>query len=290
MDKPLVSIIVPCYNHGKYIEECLDSLFNQTYRYFEIIVIDDGSTDNSVKVLRELQKKAKFILVEQNNRGLSATLNRGLLEYVRGEYVTFCASDDFWDSRKLELQVNFMENNKDFFMCYGKTKYVDLNSEVINIRKLSDNLLRGGYIFEDLFLFKFHPPVNYLYRTRIFEEIGYFNPSIYAEDYHMNLKIASRYPIGFIDEYLGYYRVDNRVEKVPRFLKVSESHLQTIEEYKEHPLYTKAKLIVYLRISFVFSVYKNEKRNALTYLFKAIPIFYHPRFLYTCIRLLFVWK
>ena len=94
---PLVSIIVPCYNHEKYITECIGSIMNQTFRNFELTVIDDGSKDQSFEVLKSLQKKYEFNLIHQENRGISATLNRGIKEFSRGKYISFCASDDFWD-------------------------------------------------------------------------------------------------------------------------------------------------------------------------------------------------
>src|SRR5690606_22095095 len=118
---------------------------------------------------------------------------------------SFCASDDFWASEKLDKQVSFMEKNPDFPMCYGNTHYVDNNSNPVN--RTNDNL-KGGWLFEDIFTFKIHPPVNYMYRTKIFNEVGYYNESMYAEDYYMNLKISSRFPIGYLNEYISYYRID----------------------------------------------------------------------------------
>jgi alpha-1,3-rhamnosyltransferase len=290
MNSLLVTVIVPCYNHEKYVSECILSIVNQSYKNFELIVIDDGSTDSSVIVLEKLKEKYGFTLIAQQNSGLSATLNRGIQNYAKGEYITFCASDDYWALDKLELQVAFMESNPSCYMCYGKTKYIDLFSNVMNYSKFTDKRLRGGDIFEDLFLFKFHPPVNYLFRKTVFELVGFYNPEIYAEDYFMNLKISSISKIGFIDEYLTFYRIDNRESKISRFLKVSESHLKTIETYKDNPLYKKAKLVVYLRLFFFFSKFKKEKKLALMYLVKSSPLFYYPRFVYSCFKLLFSWK
>ena len=118
---PLVSIIVPSYNHARYVTQCIDSIMQQTYKNFELIVIDDGSKDNSKEVLTTLQAKYKFTLVFQDNHGVAYTLNRGIKEFAKGKYLTFCASDDYWTLDKLQKQVQFMENNQFYPMCYGKT-------------------------------------------------------------------------------------------------------------------------------------------------------------------------
>lgn len=289
-DLPLVSVVVPCYNHEKYISECIRSIMNQTYRNFELIVIDDGSIDNSFKELMKLKAEYNFTLVSQENRGLPATFNRGLKEFVKGEYFTFCASDDFWCLDKLENQVNFMLAHPEIPMCYGKTHYVNENSEVIEKYDKQNNYLRGGELFEDIFLFKIHPPVNYLIKTKIFDEIGYYDENIFAEDYYMNLKIAHTHAIGFVDQYLGFYRVDSSIGKVIRFDKVSDSHLMSIEDYKTHPLYNKAKLLVSLRKFNLFSGYKEHKKIALKNSIKSISLFYKKQFIISLAKLLFLWR
>lgn len=290
MINPIVSVIVPCYNHINYVKECIESILNQTYKNIELIVIDDGSKDQSVGKLLEIQRQHNFILIQQENRGLAATLNRGISEFASGKYLTLCASDDFWCIDKIEKQVAFMEKYNDVAMCYGRTYYVDEESNKINLQKRSDNKLRGGHIFEDIFLFKFHPPVNYLFKKSLFAEIGLYDESIYAEDYYMNLKIARKYKIGFLDDYLGYYRVDSNSEKIIRFEKVSNSHLQSILEYKDHHLFKEAVLTVFLRKFFVFSEFKNHKLLAISNMFKCGKLFYHKRFLLSCFRLVFSWK
>ncbi len=112
ISQPLVSIIVPSYNHARYINQCIESIYQQTYQYFELIVIDDGSKDNSKEVLIDLHNKYEFTLVFQENQGVAYTLNRGIKEFAIGKYITFCASDDYWVIDKLEKQVVFMENNQ----------------------------------------------------------------------------------------------------------------------------------------------------------------------------------
>lgn len=286
----LVSIIIPSYNHEKYITECIESIISQTYKNFELIVIDDGSKDNSREILEALKTKYNFTLVFQENQGIAFTLNRGIKEFSHGEYLTFCASDDFWLLDKLEKQVRFMENNRYYPMCYGKTFHVDESSNILKVFDKENNSLKGGWIFEDIFLFRFYPPVNYLFRKNIFVELGYYDEDVFAEDYYMNLKISSKYPIGFIDDYLGFYRYDSNPAKISRFEIVSDSHLMAIENFKSHRLYKRAKRYVYLRKFDTFSKFTVHKKKALKNLFKSLPLCYDKQFLKAIIKLIIYWK
>jgi alpha-1,3-rhamnosyltransferase len=275
---PLVSVIVPSYNHEKYITECIESIVNQTYSNFEIIVIDDGSMDNSVNILNNLQSKYKFKLLLQENQGISRTLNRGIFESSNAKFITFCSSDDYWIPQKLEKQVLFMERNKFYPMCYGKMYRVTEESEIISVSNKTQNMYKGGFIFDDIFQFKFHPPVTYLFRKEIFEELGDYKEKVIAEDFYMNLKIAVKYPIGFIDEYLAYYRQTNMSAKILQFEKISTSHLFTIEDYKWHTSYKKSKRIVILRKFENFAPHIRYKGKAFIYLIKSLPFLYYKRF------------
>ena len=289
-DKPLVSIVVPSYNHERFITECIESIVNQTYKNIELTVIDDGSKDNSLRILKELQAKYEFNLVFQENHGIAYTLNRGLKEYSHGKYFACCASDDYWALDKIEKQVNFMESNYFYPMCYGKTFYVDEDSNILANMDFNNRILKGGWLFEDILLFRIHPPVNYMFRTSIFSEIGYYKENILAEDYYMNLKISNKYAIGFLNEYLGYYRFTNIPLKIKRMELVSNSHLMSIELYKDNHLYKKAKTIVYVLNFCNYSGKTKNKVKAITYLFKSITLFYHKFFIISCIKLVLKWE
>ncbi len=287
---PLVSVIVPSYNHEKYITQCIKSIINQTYKNFELIVIDDGSKDKTREILENLREKYKFTLVFQDNHGIANVLNRGIREFSNGGYISFCASDDYWLCDKLEKQVQFMERNLFYPMCFGKTYYIDESSHILEYQDVNNRVLKGGWLFEDIFLFKIHPPVNYMFRKDIFNEIGLYDENILAEDYFMNLQISSKYCIGFIDDYLSYYRHTNINSKVINCERVNNSHLKAIESFRHHRLYKKAKLMVNLRKYAGFSEFTEYKINALKYLFKSLPIFYNKIYLVATFKLFFSWK
>lgn len=286
----LVSVIVPSFNHEKYITQCIESIINQTYKNLELIVIDDGSRDNSRKILENLQLKYNFKLVFQENRGISYTLNRSIKEFSSGEFIAFCASDDYWVLNKLEKQVAFMEKNRFYPMCYGRTYYVNEESNILPKVPVKNTNFRAGCLFEEIFLFKLDLPVNYLFRKSIFDEIGYYDERMSAEDYYMDLKISSKYSIGFVDEYISYYRLNDTTFKNIRFDQISDSHLMTIEHFKEHHKYKEAKRMVYLRKFETFSGITKLKVKAITNLPKALPLFYKKRFIRACIKIILFWK
>lgn len=237
---PLVSIVVPSYNHAAYIEECIESIVHQDYSNFELIVIDDGSQDESPGILKRLQDKYGFILELNKNQGLSKTLNRGFRDLAKGKYFTFCASDDKWFQGKLRKQVNFLEKNLECAMVYGRAWYFDEDGMALENLNKENKTYKGGYIFNELILQRFHPPVNYMLRANVVRSLGYYREHIWAEDFDMNLRIAEKYSIGFLDEYLSYYRVNNRIPSKVLNFKSVYSHRDSIDLFKHRPEYSEA--------------------------------------------------
>lgn len=124
MEKDLISIIIPVYNVESYLERCINSILNQTYKKFEAIFINDGSTDNSLDILKKYQEKDKrIIIINKDNAGTGAARNDGLNK-ARGEFISFLDSDDWYDEEYLEeLYKNLKDSNSDIAMCNLKVVY-----------------------------------------------------------------------------------------------------------------------------------------------------------------------
>ena len=122
----LISVIIPVYNVEKYIRECLDSIVNQTYKNLQIILVDDGSTDNSGKICDEFAKKdSRITVVHQENQGAGAAKNTGL-ELIEGEYFSIIDSDDYIDLSMYEKMVSLMKQYDSVFVqCLFKQVYVN---------------------------------------------------------------------------------------------------------------------------------------------------------------------
>ena len=132
MESPLVSIILPLYNSQKYLSETIESIINQSYTNWELIITDDCSVDKSYDIAKSYSLIEKRILIYKldKNRGAGIARNNSII-YSKGRFIAFCDSDDQWKSTKLETQVNFMIKNKYSFTCSGfdiinkDGKYID---------------------------------------------------------------------------------------------------------------------------------------------------------------------
>ena len=134
----LVSIITPLYNCEKYISQTINSVLNQTYKDFELIIVDDGSIDKSCNIVKEYEKKDKrirFFRLEGNSG--AAYVRNYALKQAKGRYIAYLDSDDLWDEKKLEIQINFMKENNYAFTC---TDYMRVGV-VIDRSIVNDKLL-----------------------------------------------------------------------------------------------------------------------------------------------------
>lgn len=293
LNMPLVSVIVPSYNHEKFITECVESIMQQTYKNFELTVIDDGSKDGTRDILKQLQDKYGFNLILQENIGLTSTLNKGIQNWGTGKYISFCASDDYWALDKLEKQVAVMEQNPEFAVCFGKVYMIDLEGNILPyLTETANKQLKGGYIFKEIILQEFHPPVNSLFRRSIFDEVGYFKAT-WAEDFYMDLKISEKYPFGFIDDYLNYYRRSPETHNVKAKMtnqKIIYSHLDSINEYKHSIYYKKAIKLWYLRCFYWYLPYKSTKKLAFKGMVRNLDQLTSFTFLKAIFKFIVLWN
>ena len=290
-DNILVSIVVPSYNHSQYLEECINSIFNQSYKNFELFVIDDASTDNSVEIIKKLKRTYDFKLIEkQINKGVSHSLNLGFRDLAKGDYLTSCASDDYWHKDKLKEQVKFLMSNHEFSMVFCKTFAVDNSGKILE--KITNKInfgLKGGNIFKDIILQRFHPPVGYMFNSKIFKKVGYYDQNIWAEDFDMNLKISENHNIGFINKFLCYYRINKNSEKNLSF-KTIFSHKTSIEKYRYSEYYKQAIKNWYYKCFLWYSPYKSGKKIAFFGMIKNLDRFFTKEFIIFFSVLLRKWK
>ena len=227
---PLISVIVPAYNVEKYIKTCLDSLINQTYSNFEIIVINDGSTDQTEKILNEYESNPKIRIFSQKNGGLSAARNQGL-NLANGELVCFIDSDDSVKSDYLEkLAAPFFEDsNIDITVCGYQEKFE--NSEINHV--LKSQKITGAQATKDLLIKQQDFNIlawNKLYRKKLFS------------NNHIE------YPAGQIHEdNLTTYKLFSHAQKVFYISDVLYIYQRTHSEITKN-LYSKEKTLKRLQV------------------------------------------
>jgi GT2 family glycosyltransferase len=191
---PIVSVIIPTYNRAWILREAIDSVLTQEFEDFELIVVDDGSTDNTREILETYGHD--IIVLRQSNKGVSAARNRGICE-AAGQLVSFLDSDDLWLPRKLSLQMDFFYLNPGALICQTEEIWVR-NGVRMNPGKRHQKF--SGMIFERSLGLCLVSPSAVMIRKTLFDIVGLFDESLAAcEDYDFWLRISSTYPVHLID-------------------------------------------------------------------------------------------
>jgi glycosyltransferase involved in cell wall biosynthesis len=202
------SVIIPTYNRAEVLPSAIESLLTQTYKDFEIIIVDDGSTDNTRKVLESYLAKPNIRYVYQENQKQAAARNNGIC-HSRSEYLAFLDSDDLWYPEKLDLQVKALDEHPDVGMVYSnQMMFVDDMDE--GWVRYARGILKSGDIFKDLLQRKFYCSLQtVLVRRTVFDEVGLMDESLKnsLEDWELTLRIARKYRILAIDKPLVRRRV-----------------------------------------------------------------------------------
>ena len=194
-----VSVIIPTYNRRAFVLEAIQSVLIQTYRSFELIVVDDGSEDNTRAALRPMALAGRVTYLHQANRGVSAARNAGLAR-AGGSLIAFLDSDDLWQPQKLARQVAFMDAHPDAMICYTDEIWIRNGRRVNPMKKHAKH---GGWVFEPSLALCIISPSSVLIRRELFDDVGTFDEGLpVCEDYDLWVRIAARYPVHWIPEKL----------------------------------------------------------------------------------------
>lgn len=199
-----MSVVIPCYNHGNYLPDAVDSVLRQSHMNVEVIVVDDGSADHTKEVV--LQRYAgneavKYIF--QRNQGLSAARNTGIL-HSHGNFIVFLDADDWLTEEALRTNLSYLENDPKLAFVSGG--HIKINSSTAYKEEVNavvegscyHALLRGNYI-------GMHATV--MYRKWVFDEFRYDTTLKASEDYDMYLRVARKYPVQHHTHTIAYYRL-----------------------------------------------------------------------------------
>ncbi len=270
-----VSVISPTYNHEKYIAECIESVISQTFRNWEMILIDDGSNDRTAEIAQKyVERDSRICLIKQENIGifrLAETYNKAL-SLSNGEYIAILEGDDYWEPEKLAIQVESMNNNPNAVLCWGKSysrvgnnsqKYDIQPTNYFNNRKYYDNE-PVGTVFNAL-LNDFITPLTYLIRQSALMKIGGFYQLLPfpAIDLNTVLKLSLVGRFIFIDKILGTWRIfPNQTTKTKSFEILEGSHKIVFEHYSSLNEQQKQLLVFNERI--INQNYQHRKVITLT--------------------------
>lgn len=205
MNNDIVSIVVASYNMGDYIGLTIESILKQTYQSFELIIIDDGSTDNTPDQVAQFLHESNIKYIKQENQGQPKAKNRGIRE-ASGKYIAFCDADDIWTPDKLELQLQCFANNTDIGVVYSEVSYIDGEGSPITKEKPYER--HQGVITEQLILKNFIPFGTAMVKKECFDTLGLFDENLpMGIDWDLWLRFSLKYKFYYLEKQTYIYRI-----------------------------------------------------------------------------------
>jgi glycosyltransferase involved in cell wall biosynthesis len=276
---PKVSVILPCYNGAQWIDAAVRSVLCQTYKDLELIVVDDGSTDNSKDIVLSHSQDDRLRYIHQRNRGFSAANNTGLKE-SEGEFIGFIGQDDLWMPNKLRCQVEYLERHKRVDLVHSDLYHIDSSGRTIKRRnpripRFSSN---SEYV-KELFLRNFLCFQTVLVRRECFNEVGSFDERmIVCSDHDLWLRMAGKFKMAYIKKPLVKKRYHpKQLMKVRKEAAIKDEFLLTKKAVAQYPFlerYIKRKMAELYYVWGVALLEKGNKKSAREKFLQAIK--YHP--------------
>lgn len=214
IEHPLVTIIAVCYNHARFITECLDSIRNQAYPHVQLIIMDDSSQDDSVKIIRDWVQRYGIecnVIAHQKNQGLCRTLNEAL-ELALGKYISLIATDDSWLPDKLSRQVAIMEAlPSDVGIVYSDAYQMDEHGQRLSKMFIAAHrqfeTMPEGNLRESLIEGNFIPAMATLIRRDVYDRVGYYDERLAFEDWDFWLRVTCHFRFTYCPHPSANYRI-----------------------------------------------------------------------------------
>ena len=205
MAKPRVSVVIPTYNRQNLVVEAIESVLGQTFRDFEIIVVDDGSTDETAAKIQPYL--ARLIYTVQKNQGVAVARNTGI-RLAQGEWICFLDSDDLWQPGKLAAQISFADTHPEYGLLASELQGFDANGKAGGSSKSAMYRIRNGLVVEDLLFGNWIQTSTVMLRRDCLDQVGWFDEDVgqFGEDWLLWMRVASKFPIYFMPEPLVSYR------------------------------------------------------------------------------------
>ena len=248
----MFSIIIPLYNKSPYIEKALHSVISQTFQNFEVIIVDDGSTDGSAQRVDELFRTQgllsdKYKLIRQLNQGVSTARNNGV-KLAHYNYLAFLDADDWWSPEYLENMKQLIENYPQsgiYASSYYKVKYGKTTpAKIVVDDGFQDGLINYFQVYAKTLWMPLWTGATIIKKS-LFEELNGFKPQLkLGEDFDLWVRVAAKYPVAFINKPLAFYNQDVEVDTRAVGVKLYEPH--------EHMLFSSYNENLQLNQDFIF--------------------------------------
>jgi glycosyltransferase involved in cell wall biosynthesis len=247
-----ISIIIPSYNPVEFIEETIQSVLNQNYSNFECVVIDGGSNDGTLDILKRYEGRIRWISAK--DEGQSDAINKGL-RLASGDILAYICADDIYEAGCFQKVADFFGKNPHVMWAYGKCKVINEDGSEIHRPIISYfDSWRRRYSYNRLLMIDFIPQPAVFWRKELIHKIGLFDINEHlAMDYEYWLRAGARYDPGFIDDYLASFRVHPRSKSSMNRLRQAKQALYIATRYANSP---KRRFLVVLQcvahLSFIF--------------------------------------
>lgn len=263
MNSPLVSIILPVFNGQKTLNRAIDSVLNQTHQNFELIIIDDASTDHSRDIINFYLFDPRIkLIVNEKNLHIVRSLNRGLDE-ASGDFIARIDADDYWVKEKLKLQLTLFEKQADIYLC-GTSAYL-ISDQGKMLRKKYFNQGEKRTQEEIKRLIPRRNPFchsSVMFRSSLLTEIGVYNPKYkHCEDYEFWIRVIEKYPSIILKEKLVFYQISKSMISKTHFIEqlfflivVRFKAIKTFKRYAYLPIWF-FDLIVYYPLRIIKRVF-----------------------------------
>ncbi len=282
----MISVVVPTYNQAHFLPDCINSVFRQTYDDYEIIVVDDGSTDNTREEMKPYSGRARYIY--KANGGVASARNVGIHE-ANGDYIAFLDSDDLWHPEKLKSTAAFIDTLPHCGLFHSNTNLIRENGSMISMLKRRD---LGRAAYHELLMGYSLVNSSITVKKECFTQCGVFYEQFKAkagaEDWDMWIRICRKFPSKLINEALVYYRIHQGNYSKNEFLNLNEDILsvlhRAIERDRRLPAVVKQKAFsnaYYLRgRKYLRATLRVEARKELRKCLRINPFHLHAYLLY----------
>ncbi|WP_148863381.1 glycosyltransferase [Marinobacter fonticola] len=269
---PLVSIIIPCYNHESYVQDCVYSVINQDYKHIELIIIDDGSKDKTADKIRELisecdNRFTRFEFRSRPNKGLCATLNEAI-DWCEGEYFSAIASDDKMLPKKTTIQVAYLARNPQCDGVFGATNVINNFGDVVRRQRPKVGEVKFKQIF--LQLRSVSTPTQMI-RLSSVKDVGGYPPGAYIEDWYMWLRLLSN---GSRLDVIGETLVEYRKHGGGLSANIERMHVarnEILSGYRSNECFKAAKAAA--NLSYAIDLQPYRKAESLRVALSSIKLF-----------------
>ncbi|NHE55647.1 glycosyltransferase family 2 protein [Cyclobacterium plantarum] len=247
MNLPQLSVVMPVYNGEKYLEEAINSVLNQTFTDYELLIIDDGSTDSSIEIIKSINDSRIRLIKNETNKGVAYTRNVGLKE-AKGEYLAWMDCDDLIEPDRFEIQLKYLKENAEIGICGTALKRFGEGKPRVS-REFSDpEMIKAALLFYPAIR-----PATAMYRMEMIRKakLSYDTRLAVAEDYDFYLQASFHFPIKNIDPVLYHYRASEK-----SIMKVYSERKQQLFEFHK---------IIYSKAFEKMGILKQEKNYKLHY-------------------------